>query len=238
MAGFRFFLIAVLIFGIISITYGASLKAYNPYGVKRRTTTTSPTSTSIYASTPSTTTVTNTTVAPKEMIRHCTCTESEECITNSWSNITPCQEKCKSKLSFFGNDTSFGLKCIKNNPKDADLINTCFKTIPGYCAKTNDSQIEKPTYEAKDPKKVKIVEHEIVKAFRAFHMCAGECMKDIILNCFEQKECGVKLGETQDIGKIGEFCHAVKSSIVTASAQSLPCIYPGLKRRGKNNKKQ
>lgn len=171
-------------------------------------------------------------------IRQCTCTESEECITKAWPSITSCQEKCKSKLAFFGNDTDFGLKCIKNNPKDADLINTCFKTIPGYCAKTNDSQIEKPTYEVKSANKVKVVEHEIVATFRAFHMCAGECMKDIILECFEEKECGVVLGESQDIGKIGEFCPVVKSSIITASAKSLPCIYPGLKRRGKNNKKQ
>jgi hypothetical protein len=228
----RSLLIVALLFGIFSNALGASI---NPHGARRRitTTTTLPPSTTMIA-----------TAGPKEvekddeqqieMIRQCTCAESDECISKAWSKISSCQESCKAKLEFFGDDTDAGLKCFDNDKNGGTLINNCFKTIKGYCAKTADSPqyIQKPTYEPKPDNKLKIKEHPIVEAFKAFHMCAaGECMKNMIVQCFEEKECAVSLGEQQDIGKIGDFCHTLKGSIYTTSVKALPCLMPGLKRR-------
>uniref|UniRef100_A0AC35GL98 Uncharacterized protein n=1 Tax=Panagrolaimus sp. PS1159 TaxID=55785 RepID=A0AC35GL98_9BILA len=220
----RFFTFAALIFGVIQNSYCASVKGYNPYGIKKTTTTP---------------TLATTTAVPKEMIRHCICSESEECINDVWlKNLTTCQEQCKSKLNFFGNNTDYNLKCIKNDPNDATLINSCFKIIPGYCAKTNDSQIEKPSYELKEDNMPKVKQIELVEAFKSFHVCAGECMKEIIVECFEKKGCGVSLGASRNIGRLGEFCHSLKSSVITSSAKALPCLMPPKKPRRKIHKKQ
>jgi len=247
--GFHSLLIISLIFGIFSNSFGASLKAYDPYGTKKRFTTTPPTITTTTSTT--TTAISSqlknfsTTVDPKviekddesqiEMIRQCTCDESDECINEAWSKISSCQETCKEKLKFFGDDVNAGLKCFDNDKNGGKLINQCFKTMKGYCAKNSDisspQYIEKPMYEPK-PDKYKIKEHEIVEAFKAFHICsAGECMKDMIVECFKEKECGVSLGDNQDIGKIGEFCPTLKGSIYVTSTKALPCLMPGLKRR-------
>uniref|UniRef100_A0AC34G9K0 Chondroitin proteoglycan 4 domain-containing protein n=1 Tax=Panagrolaimus sp. ES5 TaxID=591445 RepID=A0AC34G9K0_9BILA len=156
------------------------------------------------------------------------------CINQAWSQISSCQESCKSKLFFFGDDTDYSLKCFDNDSNGGTLINNCFHTMKGYCAPTTSSYpqyIEKPTYQPKLDAGLKINEHEIVEAFKAFHVCAGRCMKDLIVECFEQQECGVSLGDTQDIGKIGEFCATLKGSIYTTSVKALPCLMPGLKRR-------
>jgi hypothetical protein len=246
-AGFRSLFVAVLLFGIISNTNGASLKGYDPYGSNKRinaTTTAPPTSFEQSSYENSTTNAVgqmvkddNTEEPQRQMIRQCTCAESDVCIKQAWSQISSCQETCKSKLYFFGDDTDALLKCFDNDSNGGTLINNCFHTMKGYCASTTSSSstpqyIEKPTYEPKVDNGLKLKEHEIVEAFKAFHICAGKCMKDLIVECFEQKECGVSLGDSQDIGKIGEFCATLKGSIYTTSVKALPCLMPGLKRRG------
>jgi hypothetical protein len=246
-AGFRSLFYAVLLFGIISNTNGASLKGYDPYGSNKRinaTTTAPPTPFEQSSYENSTTNAVgqmvkddNTEEPQLQMIRQCTCAESDVCIKQAWSQISSCQETCKSKLYFFGDDTDALLKCFDNDSNGGTLINNCFHTMKGYCALTTSSSstpqyIEKPTYEPKVDNGLKLKEHEIVEAFKAFHICAGKCMKDLIVECFEQKECGVSLGDSQDIGKIGEFCATLKGSIYTTSVKALPCLMPGLKRRG------
>jgi hypothetical protein len=236
----RSLLIAALIFVIFSNAFGASI---NPIGARKRfTTTTLPPSTTTMTTTAGLQEVEKDDEPQIEMIRQCTCAESDECINKAWSKISSCQESCKAKLEFFGDDTDAGLKCFDNDKNGGTLINNCFKTIKGYCAKTSaDSPqyIEKPTYEPKPDNKLKFKEHEIVEAFKAFHMCAaGECMKDIIVQCFEEKQCAVSLGDQQDIGKIGDFCHTLKGSIYTTSVKALPCLMPGLKRRGATKRQQ
>jgi hypothetical protein len=258
MVGSRLLLTYALLFGfIISNTFGASLKAYDPYGTKKRLTTTTPST----STTPLTTTTipeitTTTTIDLKEaevedekendetengMIRKCTCAESDECINQAWSKISTCQEECKEKLEFFGDDVDAGLKCFDNDKNGGTLINNCFKTIKGYCTKSSDTTpeyIEKPKYEPLSDK-FKIKEHEIVEAFKAFHICsAGECMKDMIIKCFKEKQCGVSLGENHDIGKIGDFCPTLKGSIYVTSTKALPCLMPGLKRRQTKRQQQ
>jgi hypothetical protein len=173
-------------------------------------------------------------IPPFEMIRQCTCAESDVCISKAWSKISTCQAQCKDKLEFFGDNTDALLGCFDNDPNGGTLINNCFKTISGYCSYTSQSApkyIQKPTYEPKLDTSLKFKEHEIIEAFKAFHICAGGCMKEIIIECFEEKECGVSLGDTQDIGKIGEFCHSLKGSIYATSTKALPCLMPGLKPR-------
>jgi len=227
--------LAALLFGIFfSNAYGASLKSYDPYGVNKRVTTTT---TPPLTSEQSTNSSADVDGEPQlQMIRQCTCAESDVCINQAWSEISSCQEACKSKLFFFGDDVDASLKCFDNDKNGGTLINNCFHTMKGYCVPTTSSNpqyIEKPTYDAKvENKLLQIKEHEIVEAFKAFHICAGKCMKDLIVECFEQKECGVSLGDSQDIGKIGEFCATLKGSIYTTSVKALPCLMPGLKRRG------
>jgi hypothetical protein len=235
-------IIVLILFGRLSTTFGASFqKSYESQLTK--TTTSQPSSkVTLIQGTATQTNFTAVTTEdgakknepPVEMIRQCTCAESDVCISKAWSKLSTCQASCKDKLEFFGDDTDDLLRCIENDPNGDTLINNCLKSISGYCSYTSQSApkyIQKPTYQAKLDTSLKYKEHEIIEAFKAFHGCAGGCMKEIIVGCFNEKECGVSIGDTQDLGKFGQFCHTLKGAIYATSTKALPCLMPGLKQR-------
>uniref|UniRef100_A0A914YZS4 DUF19 domain-containing protein n=1 Tax=Panagrolaimus superbus TaxID=310955 RepID=A0A914YZS4_9BILA len=177
------------------------------------------------------TTSTPTTNSPQvEMIRQCSCTESEECITKAWTQISEYQEICKSNLNYFGNDTSKLVKCFINDKSGGKLLNLCVQAFAA-CAmpKTTPKLISKKL----NIPVIRVKEHEMIESLKDFHICAGNFLKDNILQCFNKKNCGVSYIDFEDVGKLGAICPATKGYYYTITVKALPCLKAGVKHVGK-----
>uniref|UniRef100_A0A914NZZ2 Uncharacterized protein n=1 Tax=Panagrolaimus davidi TaxID=227884 RepID=A0A914NZZ2_9BILA len=80
---------------------------------------------------------------------------------------------------------------------------------------------------------VRVKEHEMIESLKAFHICAGNFLKDNILQCFNEKKCGVSYIDFEDVEKLGGICPATKGYYYNISAKALPCLKHGIKPVGK-----
>uniref|UniRef100_A0AC34G6G4 DUF19 domain-containing protein n=1 Tax=Panagrolaimus sp. ES5 TaxID=591445 RepID=A0AC34G6G4_9BILA len=162
------------------------------------------------------------------MIRQCACSESEECIDKAWTQISAYQESCKSNLDYFGNDTSSLVKCFVNDKSGGTFLNLCVKAfnacaMPKMPTKMIAKKLNVPV--------VRIKEHEMIESLKAFHICAGNFLKDNILQCFNEKKCGVSYIDFEDVGKLGAICPATKGYYYNISVKALPCLKSGGKQQ-------
>ena len=161
-------------------------------------------------------------------IRQCTCSESDACVLEAYSQFLTCRLSCQSKLEYFGNETEkYITACFPTpNPSGAEMVNTCLKKYNvGFCASSDvDSTIPQTHYYPDFPF---ISEHDapIVKDLKTFHACSGACLKEHILACYQRKACGVFLPPTHDLGKVGLFCPELKSTVTSSTIKAVPCFY-------------
>uniref|UniRef100_A0A914YE33 Uncharacterized protein n=1 Tax=Panagrolaimus superbus TaxID=310955 RepID=A0A914YE33_9BILA len=102
------------------------------------------------ASNPSSTIISSTS-APSVIgkIRQCTCSETDECISEAYRSNSFCQNSCKSHLEYYSSHSEEFLACFPKNPSGHFMISKCLKeNIPQFCAADGSrfTFIPKPSY--------------------------------------------------------------------------------------------
>uniref|UniRef100_A0A914QXB7 Uncharacterized protein n=1 Tax=Panagrolaimus davidi TaxID=227884 RepID=A0A914QXB7_9BILA len=167
----------------------------------------------------------NITEEESQKIRQCTCQEADDCVTEVYPSLKECRKSCKSHLEYFGTHTSDYVECWPKNPAGKDLLISCFKTnIDGFCASNSTTFIDIPEYNQTSIEEEDGLGLEMAKHFKAFHYCAGSCMKEKIISCYERKSCGVKIPRNYDIGKPATFCEDLKSTVYSNTFKAYACI--------------
>uniref|UniRef100_A0AC34G304 Uncharacterized protein n=1 Tax=Panagrolaimus sp. ES5 TaxID=591445 RepID=A0AC34G304_9BILA len=158
-------------------------------------------------------------------IRQCTCEEADQCIAETYPYLKECRKSCKSYLEYFGTTTDKYVECWPSNPAGKDLLISCLKNnIQGFCATNSTTYIDKPEYNQTAIEEEEQSNFEMAKHFKAFHYCAGACLKEKIVACYERKSCGVLIPQNYDIGKPANFCEDLKSTVVSNTFKAYACI--------------
>ena len=160
-------------------------------------------------------------------IRQCTCSESDDCVYEAYTQFLACRLSCQSNLKYFGAETQkYVTSCFPTpNPSGAAMINICLKVYnDDFCASSDDdSMIEQPDYYPDVPA-ISERYSTIVKPLQRFHTCSDACLKEHILACYRRKSCGVSLSSINDLGKIGLFCPEFKSTVTSSTMKAVPCF--------------
>uniref|UniRef100_A0A914PIE7 Uncharacterized protein n=1 Tax=Panagrolaimus davidi TaxID=227884 RepID=A0A914PIE7_9BILA len=175
-----------------------------------------------------------TTATSIEKIRQCTCSESDDCISEAYRTYSKCQNSCKSHLEYYSSKPEEFILCIPKNPSGFSTINKCLKeNIQDFCSDSDGSRItfiQKPNYNQSltfefnfDFGKA-VIDMVVLEHLKAFYSCAGSCMKEKIVGCYNRKLCGVNLPKNHDLGNIGYFCPAFQSSVNSNLIKALPCF--------------
>uniref|UniRef100_A0A914YUN8 Uncharacterized protein n=1 Tax=Panagrolaimus superbus TaxID=310955 RepID=A0A914YUN8_9BILA len=161
-----------------------------------------------------------------QKIRQCTCSEADECVSEAYPSLKECRKSCKSYLEYFGAKTNDYVECWPSNPAGKDLLISCLKkNIDGFCTTNSSiSYIDKPEYNQTAIEEEDESNFEMAKHFKAFHYCAGACLKEKIVACYERKSCGVLIPQNYDIGKPANFCEDLKSTVVSNTFKAYACI--------------
>uniref|UniRef100_A0A914QXP1 Uncharacterized protein n=1 Tax=Panagrolaimus davidi TaxID=227884 RepID=A0A914QXP1_9BILA len=162
----------------------------------------------------------NITKIVEEKIRQCTCAESKECIIESYRTLSICRQSCKMHLEYFGAQSSEIAECFPKNAGEAEAVNQCLKKdAPNFCSKDSAPKfITKPTYDKKSLSIIseldiaKLTGISIIEHWNAFHTCADSCLKKKMIECFENKKCGIQLPSEYDLAKIADFCLPIKNA--------------------------
>uniref|UniRef100_A0A914QWS3 Uncharacterized protein n=1 Tax=Panagrolaimus davidi TaxID=227884 RepID=A0A914QWS3_9BILA len=136
-----------------------------------------------------------------EKIRQCTCSESDDCIAESYRSYSRCQNSCKSHLEYYSSHPEEFISCIPKNPSGYFMINKCLKeNIQDFCSASDGSRltfIQKPNYNQSltfefnfDFGKA-VIDMVVLEHLKAFYACSGSCMKEKIIACYDRKLCGL-----------------------------------------------
>uniref|UniRef100_A0A914YTI2 Uncharacterized protein n=1 Tax=Panagrolaimus superbus TaxID=310955 RepID=A0A914YTI2_9BILA len=185
------------------------------------------------ASHPSSTMTSTSVPLVTEKIRQCTCSESDECVSEAYRSNSFCQNSCKSHLEYYSSHPEEFLACFPKNPSGHFMIIKCLKeNIPQFCSadgsrftfipKSNYNQ--SATFELNFDLGKKAIDIVVLEHLKAFFACSGFCMKEKIVACYERKSCGIYLPSNHDLGNIADFCPTLKSSINSNLMKALPCF--------------